>query len=222
MADLRRFRVVPVRLESPSGCEVLPTLIDAETWLPPSMALRWAVRARRWECMPNTLAGNLRALGLLYRWADAHLGQDLDAFLENGGFLTGSQIDSLVVYLRTRVAEDELARLEPGSAPTLATLGVVARPVRNLLKWAADPQTRGGRGIVDPLELTVYRARLDLLFAPALTQNGPTERIRITRQTRGAIRLRSSEGKEDCRLPTCCEQACAPTRRHAGRSGGSE
>lgn len=178
MPERRRFRVIPVRLNGPSGSEVLPTLVDAETWLPPAMALRWVVRSRRWECMPNTLAGNLRAIGLLYQWADAHLGQDLDAFVESGATLTGGQLDSLVAYLRTRVADDELARLKPGSSPSLATLGVVARPVRNLLKWAADPQTRGGRGIVDPLELSAYRTRLDLLFAPALAQNGPTERIR--------------------------------------------
>jgi len=114
----------------------------------------------------------------LYEWADGHLGQDLDAFVDSGALLTGGQIDSLVAYLRTRVAEDELARLKPGSSPTLATLGVVARPVRNLLKWAADPQTRGGHGIIDPLALSAYRARLELLFAPALAQGGPAERIR--------------------------------------------
>jgi len=102
--------------------------------------------------MPNTLAGTLRALGLLYQWADTDLGHDLDAFLESGAFLTGSQIDSLVVYLRTHVSEDELARMGPGSAPTLATFGRV----------------RGG----------AFRWPDTFLFGPALAQNGPTERIR--------------------------------------------
>ena len=178
MPDRRRFRVVPVRLESPSGSEVLPTLIDADTWLPPSMALRWVMRSRRWECMPSTLSGNLRAVALLYQWADLSLGHDLDAFLDEGALLTGAQIDSLVVYLRTRVAQEEIARLPPRSVSTLGTLGVVARPVRNLLKWAADPQTRGGAGYIDPVELSGYRRRLDTLFAPAVVRHGQTQRIR--------------------------------------------
>ncbi|MDQ6674516.1 MAG: site-specific integrase [Chloroflexota bacterium] len=39
---------------------------------------------------------------------------------------------------------------------------------------SADVDTR----LSGPLELSAYRTRLDLLFAPALAQNGPTERIR--------------------------------------------
>jgi integrase len=179
LARERTFQVLPLALEAASGArELLPMLVERETWLPPRMALRWTVRKRRWECMPATLDKDQRALALLYRWADRNLDVDLDDLLEAGGFLIGGQIDSLVTFLRTRVADAETQRINADATPTLATLGTVARPVRSFLDWAADPQARGGLGVVDPTLLAHYRARLVTLFEPAVRQHSDSDRIR--------------------------------------------
>jgi hypothetical protein len=137
-------------------------LIDRNTWLPPRLPLRWAVRRRRWECMPNTLAGNLRALGLLYEWgARMHRG-DVDTLLERGLLLDGAQIEALIAYLRSRALDEELSISGVTEARTLHTVANIAWPIREFLKWVADPQARGGRGTIDPRDLAVYRLRLAL------------------------------------------------------------
>src|ERR1700694_5917030 len=96
--------------------------------------------------MPSTLTDNLRSIALLYDWADQELEVNLDDLISQGGLLTSRQIDSLVTHLRTRVSNAELARIGVDQVPTMATLAKVARPVRNFLRWAADPQVRGGTG----------------------------------------------------------------------------
>jgi len=116
----RQFRVVPVPLDGVDRREVLPMLVDRQTWLPPRLPLRWAVRRRRWECMPNTLTSNLRALGLLYEWGASMLGSNLDTLLESGVFLDGAEIEALIVYLRGRVLDTELSRRAVTAAPSTA------------------------------------------------------------------------------------------------------
>ena len=110
-AGARPFRVLPVRLASANTSETLPMLVEAHSWLPLRMPLRWVVRTRRWECMPSTLADNLRSIALLYDWADQALEVNLDDLISQGGLLTSRQIDSLVTHLRTRVSNAELARI---------------------------------------------------------------------------------------------------------------
>ena len=153
-------------------------LVDRQTWLPPRLPLRWAVRRRRWECLPNTLTSNLRALGLLYEWGASRLGSNLDPLLESGMFLDGAEIETLIAYLRGRVLDQELSRRAVTAAPTLATLASIALPVREFLKWVADPQARGGTGIIDPTHLVAYRSRLDFAFQPVVRRIGASRRIR--------------------------------------------
>lgn len=177
-AGARPFRVLPVRLASANTSETLPMLVEAHSWLPLRMPLRWVVRTRRWECMPSTLADNLRSIALLYDWADQALEVNLDDLISQGGLLTSRQIDSLVTHLRTRVSNAELARIGVDQVPTMATLAKVARPVRNFLRWAADPQVRGGTGGPQAAELALYHSRLDHLFRSAVCQPTRSERVR--------------------------------------------
>ena len=58
----RRFRVLPLTLDTG---EVLPTLVDAGSWIPVRVATRWVIRRRRWRSMPSTLVNDLRSIGLL-------------------------------------------------------------------------------------------------------------------------------------------------------------
>jgi hypothetical protein len=62
--------VLPLTLDTG---EVLPTLVDADSWIPVRVATRWVVRRRRWRSMPSTLANDLRSIGLLYSWASSAL-----------------------------------------------------------------------------------------------------------------------------------------------------
>jgi integrase len=128
--------------------------------------------------MPNTLASNLRALGLLYEWGDRTLRTDLDIRLEAGIFLDGTEIESLIAYLRCRALDEELDCSAPTEAPTLATLADIAPHVREFLKWVADPQARGGAGNVHPADLAAYRSRLDFAFQPAVRRQKTSSRIR--------------------------------------------
>jgi hypothetical protein len=94
----RNNRVLPFVL---STGETLPTLVRNSDWIPARVATRWAVRRRRFECMPNTLAHNLRALALLYEWAETTIRCDLDEMLERSELPTTRQLDSLVLFLRS-------------------------------------------------------------------------------------------------------------------------
>ena len=161
-------------------------LVDRNTSLPPRLPVRWAVRRRRWECMPNTLASNLRALGLLYEWGSTTLRTNLDPLLEGGVLLDGADIEALIGYLRSRALEDELSRHEATEAPTLSTLASVAWPIREFLKWVAGPQARGSRGTIDPRDLAVYRSRLDYVFQPAVRRRSMSARIQPLTTTQDA------------------------------------
>ena len=90
----RKYRVLPFVLNTG---ETLPTLVRNSAWIPARVATRWAVRRRRFECMPNTLAHNLRALALLYEWAETTIRCDLDEMLERSELPTTRQLDSLVL-----------------------------------------------------------------------------------------------------------------------------
>lgn len=180
-ATRRTFQVLPLVLSSEIGgvavAEPLPTLVDTQTWIPLRLATRWAVRHLRWTCMPATIADSLRSLGLVYAWSDRELGHDLDDFIEKGATLSATQIEALIAFLRTRVGAAEAARLSPGAVPTMATLGKVAAPVKRFLACAADPQLRGGSGVIPIEELTLYHRRLDLLFGTVIKRRGRGKRI---------------------------------------------
>ncbi len=93
---LRAFSVLPLLMESG---ERLPLLVESRTWVPPRLAMRWTVLARRMHVKSSTLAGDLRVLGKLYTWA-ALQQFDLDQFLGAGQVLNAQQITSLISYYR--------------------------------------------------------------------------------------------------------------------------
>ncbi len=93
----RRFRVLPLTLDTG---EVLPTLVDADSWIPVRVATRWVGRRRRWRSMPATLTNDLSSIGLLYSWAGDTLERDLDDILEDGQPVAGMQIQDLLAFLR--------------------------------------------------------------------------------------------------------------------------
>jgi hypothetical protein len=92
------LRVVSSML--PSG-ELLPILVDPVTWAPRSLALRWIVLKRRYECAESTLRSNIDALRHLYAWGDTRFESGLEKRVETGP-LDHSDLLSLAQSLTTR------------------------------------------------------------------------------------------------------------------------
>jgi len=105
--------VLTVVLESG---ERLPCLVDRATWIPVRVGTRWAVRYRRHRVQSSTLESNLRVLGRIYDWAGRIGGLDLDDHLTSGNSLNARQIESMVLYFRTRGQDAEtVVGSDPGA-----------------------------------------------------------------------------------------------------------
>src|SRR5437879_9400156 len=91
--------VLTVVLESG---ERLPCLVDRATWIPARVAIRWAVRYRRYRVQSSTLENNLRTVGRIYEWAERVGGFDLDDYLTSGKTLTARHIESMALHFRIR------------------------------------------------------------------------------------------------------------------------
>jgi len=101
----RSFSVLHLVLASG---ERLPCLVDATTWIPARIALRWAMRYRRYRVQSSTLAANLRVLAKVYRWTQEIAGFDLDDRLTQGRTLQNREIESLTRSFRG-IGAQELA-----------------------------------------------------------------------------------------------------------------
>lgn len=159
-ATAPRFRVVNVTLPaaSPQEQELVPTLVDERTGLPPRLALRWVMRSRRNAVSEKTLADGLRAVALLYTFCEDRLNASLDDLFADGHRLTANDLDRLIEYLR----------VGQGGTPgvrALATIGQCVPNIERFLRWLAKPMDRGGKGYVSPSELTLYDEQLRLTFS---------------------------------------------------------
>jgi integrase len=168
----RRFRVLPLTLDTG---EVLPTLVDASSWIPVRVATRWVVRRRRWRSMPSTLTNDLRSIGLLYSWSTGTLERDLDDLLEDGQPITGLQIQDLLAFLRVGGHVVDIDRATISGSNTVARHASV---IRDFLKWAVDPTSQGRSQMVSFDEIRYRRACLDEVFHAVTRQSGASRRIR--------------------------------------------
>jgi integrase len=164
--------VLPLTLDTG---EVLPTLVDADSWVPVRVATRWVVRRRRWRSMPSTLANDLRSIGLLYSWASSALEGDLDDLLEDGQPITGMQIEDLLAFLRVggRVVDSNRATISGSN-----TVSRHASAIRDFLKWAVDLTSQGRSQMAAFDEIRYRRACLDEAFHAITRQSGGSRRIR--------------------------------------------
>jgi integrase len=153
-----------VRLVLNTG-ERLPCLVDAQTWLPLRLPMRWAVRYRRYRLQSSTLAGNLRILAKVYRWAWQVANIDLDDYLTSDRRLDARQIESLAAYLREREGAD-VAVVTPN------TYNQQLSVVENFLTWALYPANRGGASTLTFEQLSAERDRLKFLFQSLHMRNG--------------------------------------------------
>lgn len=167
----RRFRVLALTLDTG---EILPTLVDAFSWIPARVATRWVVRRRRWQSMPSTLANDLRSISLLYMWSSTALEKELDDFLEDGQALTGMQIQDLLVFLRVGGHVVDIAQATICGRNTVARHASV---IRDFLKWTVDPTSQGRSQIGSFDQIRYQRACLDEAFHAVTRQSGHSQRI---------------------------------------------
>lgn len=150
--------------------ERLPCLVNASTWLPLRLPMRWAVRYRRYRLQASTLAGNLRTLAKVYKWAWQVANIALDDYLTSDHRLDARQIESLAAYLRERGGTDNSAVITPN------TFNQQLSVVENFLTWALYPANRGGVSTLTFEQLSAERDRLKFLFQSLHMRTGQSHR----------------------------------------------
>jgi integrase len=134
--------------------ERLPCLVDATTWIPARVALRWAMRYRRYRVQSSTLAANLRVLAKVYRWTQEIAGFDLDDRLTQGRTLQNREIESLTRSFRGLGTQE----LDTGAFDQHLAI------LEDFLKWSLDSENRGGRKSLELRELAQERNRIELVL----------------------------------------------------------
>jgi integrase len=171
VSPTRSHRVLPI---AHSTGETLPTLVRRSDWIPARVATRWVVRRRRFECMPSTLGHDLRALALLYEWAETRLGSDLDEMLERFEIPAGGQLDSLITFLRMR---GNCSAENGSSVNGLPTVAHQAASIRSFLSWAVDPANQGSAIRKSYGEIADTQAMLVEVFRILTHYSGTAQRI---------------------------------------------
>lgn len=166
MADTRKtFSVLHIVLDTG---ERLPCLVDAASWIPARVALRWAMRYRRYRVQSSTLAANLRVLGKVYRWTQEAAGFDLDDRLTGGRTLQNREIESLARSFRGNTSAQEV---DTGAFDRHLAI------VEDFLKWSLDSENRGGRRSLDLAQLAQERNRIGLILRSLRSGAHASDRI---------------------------------------------
>jgi len=149
------FRVISSVLRSG---ELLPVLVDPVTWVPRSLALRWVLFKRRYECAESTLRNNVDALRHLYAWGDARFEIGLERRVESAP-LDPFDLLSLAEFLNTR------------GAPGPAEVGRRAVAAKMFLIWALSPSSRNQRG-AEPMGARDYAEQIETVLGPFASRVG--------------------------------------------------
>ncbi|MET0624896.1 MAG: hypothetical protein ABW250_18250, partial [Pyrinomonadaceae bacterium] len=136
--------------------EELPIIRHAETWLPAPIALRYALRTR-FRLGPAALTNDLRAIAILYNWAEATKGIGyFEDFLTSGQILSRDQLANLIPHLQLRryYERRDLNEVSPDRVahPPLVgnqTFNTRLFAASQFLEWAVEPTNHGGNEIFD-------------------------------------------------------------------------
>jgi integrase len=151
--------------------EELPILRHVKTWLPAPIALRYVLRTR-FRLGPASLTNDLRAIAILYNWAEATEGiGDFEDFLTSGGILNRDQLLTFIPYLQSRryVDAGELDEHSPDymTLPAIVcnhTFNVRLFAISKYLEWAIEPTNHGGNARFDEDEREIKTATMMRLF----------------------------------------------------------
>ena len=158
----RSLGVTRVSLATGEG---LPLLVDWSTWLPVSLAMRWVVFARRYECAESTLRTNLAGIAVLYRWGDHRFPEGLEARLESGASLDHADLLDLRETLRVGGRENAVGVDDP------ATAGAKALAVQLFLRWTLNPAARNAVGAA-PTDALDRARQIDAVLGPLARHAG--------------------------------------------------
>ncbi len=151
--------------------EELPIIRHKETWLPAPIALRYALRTR-FRLVPVSLTYDLRAITILYNWAEATEGVgDFEDFLTSGQVLTRDQLLNFIPHLQLRryFETNELNEILPDrvARPALVcnqTFNTRLFAVRQFLEWTVEPTNHGGDAIYDEDEREEKTSKMIRIF----------------------------------------------------------
>jgi len=147
--------------------EELPVIRHAETWLPAPIALRYALRTR-YKLGPASLVSHLRAVAILYSWAESEeVVGDFEDFLTSGRTFTRDQLLTFLPYLQSRRFYDasELDDLSPDrlTLPPVVcnqTFNTRLTAVTRFLEWAVEPANHGGDMLFDEDERETQTSKM--------------------------------------------------------------
>lgn len=163
-----RLQVVTTMLETG---ERLPLLVDADTWLPRSLAMRWVLYDRRYTCAESTLRRDVNALRFVYAWADKEFPEGLDARLAAGP-LDHAELLELRRFLTNPTLE---ARIGDGQGRSVArstgAAGSRGLAAKLFLTWALTPASRNDVG-APPENAADLKAKIDGVLPPLATHAG--------------------------------------------------
>jgi integrase len=136
--------------------EELPLIRHAQTWLPAPIALRYVLRTR-FRLGPASLANDLRAIAILYNWAEATEGVGVfEDFLTSGQILNRDQLLTFLPYLQSRrfYEADGLGSLWSDfmALPPIVsnhTFNTRLFAISQFLEWAVEPAHHGGNARFD-------------------------------------------------------------------------
>lgn len=173
----RAFRLdVPLRVVTttlPSG-ERLPLLVDAHTWVPRSLAMRWVLYDRRYGCAESTLRRDVNALRFVYAWGDRTFAEGLDARLTNGPLEHGDLI-ALRGFLTDPDVEARLGRDGGPGARTTGAAGSRGLAAKLFLAWALNPASRNDAG-ASPVNALVLAQQIEGVLQPLAKHAGEGRR----------------------------------------------
>ncbi len=175
--------------------EELPVLRHTKTWLPAPIALRYVLRTR-FRLGPASLTNHLRAIAILYNWAEATEGVGyFEDFLTSGRILTGDQLQTFLPYLQIRryYPATEIEGLSPDSLtlpPIICNQTFNSRlfAVREFLEWVIEPANHGGDAILDEEEREIQTAKMVRLFNKPLPVGDSPRREPMTAEEIHLIR----------------------------------
>ena len=142
-----------------------------ETWLPAPIALRYVLRTR-FRLGPASLTNDLRAIAILYNWAEATEGiGNFEDFLTSGQVLNRDQLLTFIPYLQRRhyyeAAEVDSVLPDYIACPSLVvdqTFNTRLFAIQQYLEWAIEPTHHGGEAILDEDERDMQTTKMMRVF----------------------------------------------------------
>jgi integrase len=151
--------------------EELPVIRHAKTWLPAPIALRYVLWAR-FRVGAASLTNDLRAIAILYNWAEATEGVgDFEDFLLSGQILNWDQLHSFLPHLQSRryAEADDLIDLSPDyiTLPPIVsnqTFNTRLFAIQQFIEWGVEPANHGGNTLFDEDTREIQVAKMVRLY----------------------------------------------------------